>query len=91
VLLVWWVVFVIGYSVVLVQSGADLDSQVVQWRLPLLQFLSSLRSVCFARYALAIPALARRTPLECSLARGQRPIVLDALRQACACQRAGLG
>jgi hypothetical protein len=36
VLLLTWVVFVIGYIVVLVQGGTNLDSQVVQWRGPLI-------------------------------------------------------
>jgi hypothetical protein len=36
VLLILWVAFVIGYIVVLVQGGANLDSQVVQWRDPLI-------------------------------------------------------
>jgi hypothetical protein len=36
VLLLTWVAFVIGYIVVLVQGGANLDSQVVQWRGPLI-------------------------------------------------------
>ena len=35
-LLILWVTFVIGYIVVLVQGGAHLDSQVVQWRVPLI-------------------------------------------------------
>ncbi|UCC63208.1 MAG: hypothetical protein JSV36_21135, partial [Anaerolineae bacterium] len=36
VLLILWVAFVIGYIVLLVQGGANLDSQVVQWRGPLI-------------------------------------------------------
>jgi hypothetical protein len=32
VLLILWLVFVIGYIAVLIQAGANLDSQVVQWR-----------------------------------------------------------
>jgi peptidoglycan/LPS O-acetylase OafA/YrhL len=36
VLLILWVVFAIGYIVVLVQGGANLDSQVVRWRVPLI-------------------------------------------------------
>jgi hypothetical protein len=36
VLLVLWVALTIGYIVVLVQGGANLDSQVVQWRVPLI-------------------------------------------------------
>jgi hypothetical protein len=36
VLLILWVALVIGYIVVLVQGGANLDSQVVQWRGPLI-------------------------------------------------------
>ncbi len=32
VLLILWVIFVIGYIVVLVQGGANLDLQIVQWR-----------------------------------------------------------
>ena len=35
-LLILWVVSVIGYIVVLIQGGSDLDSQVVQWRGPLI-------------------------------------------------------
>jgi hypothetical protein len=35
-LLILWVVFVIGYIVVLVQGGTNLDRQVVQWRGPLI-------------------------------------------------------
>jgi hypothetical protein len=35
-LLVLWVVFVIAYIVVLVQGDANLDSQVLQWRTPLM-------------------------------------------------------
>jgi hypothetical protein len=35
-LLVLWVAFVIGYVVVLIRGGANLDSQVVQWREPLI-------------------------------------------------------
>jgi hypothetical protein len=34
-LLILWVAFVIGYIVVLLQGGANLDSQVVHWRGPL--------------------------------------------------------
>jgi hypothetical protein len=36
VLLILWVAFTIGYIVVLVQEGSSLDSQVVQWRGPLI-------------------------------------------------------
>jgi hypothetical protein len=36
VLLVLWVAFVIGYIVMLLQGGTSLDSQVVQWREPLI-------------------------------------------------------
>jgi hypothetical protein len=36
VLLVLWVAFAIAYIVVLVQGSANLDSQVVQWRVPLI-------------------------------------------------------
>jgi type III secretory pathway component EscS len=36
VLLILWVAFVIGYIVVLVQGGTNLDSQVIQWRVPLI-------------------------------------------------------
>jgi len=36
VLLILWVVFVIGYIAILAQGGANLDSQVVQWRGPLI-------------------------------------------------------
>jgi hypothetical protein len=36
VLLVLWVAFAIGYIVVLAQGGANLDSQVIQWREPLM-------------------------------------------------------
>jgi hypothetical protein len=36
VLLSLWVVFVIGYIAILAQGGANLDSQVVQWRGPLM-------------------------------------------------------
>ena len=36
VLLILWVAFVIGYIVILAQGGANLDSQVVQWRGPLI-------------------------------------------------------
>jgi hypothetical protein len=36
VLLILWVAFVIGYIVVLLQGGTNLDSQVVQWRVPLM-------------------------------------------------------
>jgi hypothetical protein len=36
VLLILWVIFVIGYIAVLVQGGTNLDSQVVQWRGPLI-------------------------------------------------------
>jgi hypothetical protein len=35
-LLILWVTFVIGYIVILVQGGPNLDSQVVQWRGPLI-------------------------------------------------------
>ncbi len=35
-LLILWVIFVIGYIAVLVQGGTNLDSQVVQWRGPLI-------------------------------------------------------
>ena len=35
-LLILWVIFVIGYIAVLVQGGTNLNSQVVQWRGPLL-------------------------------------------------------
>ncbi len=36
VLLILWVIFVIGYIAILAQGGANLDSQVVQWRGPLI-------------------------------------------------------
>ncbi|MFC2015442.1 hypothetical protein ACFLUM_00750 [Chloroflexota bacterium] len=36
VLLILWMALAIGYIVVLIQGHADLDSQVVQWRAPLL-------------------------------------------------------
>ena len=36
VLLILWVAFVIGYVAILAQGGANLDSQVVQWRGPLI-------------------------------------------------------
>ena len=36
VLLILWVAFVIGYIAILAQGGANLDSQVVQWRGPLI-------------------------------------------------------
>jgi hypothetical protein len=35
-LLILWVVFAIGYVVILARGGANLDSQVVQWREPLM-------------------------------------------------------
>jgi type III secretory pathway component EscS len=35
-LLILWVALAVGYIVILVQAGANLDSQVVQWRVPLM-------------------------------------------------------
>jgi hypothetical protein len=40
-MLFFWVAFVIDYIVVLIRGGANLDSQVIQWRAPLL-FIQTL-------------------------------------------------
>jgi len=36
VLLILWVVLVVGYIAILIQGGANLDSQVLRWRTPLI-------------------------------------------------------